>query len=62
MFKIGSARESVAVLMNDEWHSAVIGLGCVSPRILQVKFKFSRVKALWQNISTLNGKIEEKEK
>ena len=34
----------VAVLMNDEWHSAVIDFGCVSSRILWIKFKFSRVK------------------
>ena len=27
-----------------EWYSAVIGFGCVSSRILWVKFKFSRVK------------------
>ena len=38
------AREVVAVLLNDVWHSAVIKFGSVSPRILWIKFKFSRVK------------------
>ena len=33
----------VAVLMNDEWHSAVVDLGCVSSRILCSKFMFPRV-------------------
>ena len=38
------AREGVAVLMlNDVWHSAAIDFGCVSSRILWIKFKFSRV-------------------
>ena len=35
------AREGVAVLLNDVWHSAVIDFGCIGSRI---KFKFSRVK------------------
>ena len=30
--------------MSDVWHSAVVKHGCVSPRILWIKFKFSRVK------------------
>ena len=34
----------MTVLMSNKWHSAVIGFGCVSSRILQVKFKFSMVK------------------
>ena len=38
------AREGVAILLNDAWHSAVIDFGCVSSRILWIKFKFSRVK------------------
>ena len=38
------AREGVAILLNDVWHSAVIDFGCVSSRILWIKFKFSRVK------------------
>ena len=40
------AKEGVAVLMNDEWHSTVIDFGSVSSRTLWVKFKFSRVKVL----------------
>ena len=38
------ARERVAVLFSDVWHSAVVKSGCVSSRILWIKFKFSRVK------------------
>ena len=38
------AREGVAVLLNDVWHSAVVKSGYVSSRILWIKFKFSRVK------------------
>ena len=30
--EIERAREGVVVLMNDEWHSAVIDFGCVSSR------------------------------
>ena len=37
--------ESLAVGMNDVWHSAVIDLGCVSSRILRITFKFLSVKA-----------------
>ena len=38
------ARHGVAILLNDVWHSAVIDFGCVSSRIIWIKFKFSRVK------------------
>ena len=38
------AREGVAVLLNDVWHSAVVNSGYVISRILWFKFKFSRVK------------------
>ena len=38
------ARKGVAVLLNDVWHNAVIDFGCVSSKILWIKFKFSRVK------------------
>ena len=38
------AREGVAVLLNDVWHSAVVKCGYVSSRILWIKFKFSMVK------------------
>ena len=37
-------REGLAILLNDVGHSAVIDFGCVSSRILWIKFKFSRVK------------------
>ena len=38
------AREGVAVLMYDVWHSPVVKYRCVSSRILWIKFRFSRVK------------------
>ena len=38
------AREGMAILLNDLWHSAVIDFGCVSSRIFWIKFKFSRIK------------------
>ena len=38
------AREGVAIVLNDVWHSAVIDFGCVSYRIIGIKFKFSKVK------------------
>ena len=34
------AREGVAILLNNVWHSAVVDFGCVSSRILWIKFKF----------------------
>ena len=37
-------REGVAILLNNVWHSVVIDFGCISSRILWIKFKFSRVK------------------
>ena len=30
------AREGVAILLNDVWHSAVVDFGCVNSRILQI--------------------------
>ena len=38
------AREGVTILLNDVWHSEVIDFGCVSSRILWIKFRFSRIK------------------
>ena len=38
------AREGLAILLNDVWHSAVVKVWCVSSRILWIKFKFSRDK------------------
>ena len=40
--EIERARESVAVLMKEEWYNGVIGFGYVISRILWVKFKFSK--------------------
>ena len=37
-------REGVAILLNDVWHSAVLDFGCVSSRIMWIKFIFPRVK------------------
>ena len=33
------AREGVTILLNDLWHSAVVEFGCVSSRILWIKFQ-----------------------
>ena len=33
-------REGVAILLNNVWHSAVVKSGCVSSKILWIKFKF----------------------
>ena len=38
------AREGVAILLNDVWHSAAADFECVSSRILWTKRKFSRLK------------------
>ena len=38
------AREGVVILLKDVWHSEVVKSGCVSSRILWIKFKFSSVK------------------
>ena len=38
------ARENVAILLNDLWHSAVIDYGFVRSKIIWNKFRFSRVK------------------
>ena len=37
-------RKGVAILLNDVWHSVVVDFGCVSSRILWIKFNFLRVK------------------
>ena len=41
--KMERAREGLAILLNDMWHSAVIDFGCISSRIIWIKFKFSKV-------------------
>ena len=38
------AREGVASLLSDVWHSAVVKHGFVSPRLSWIKFRFSRFK------------------
>ena len=42
--EVERTREGVTILLNDVWHSAVIDFGCVSSRILWIKFRFSMVK------------------
>ena len=41
------AREGVVILLNNVWHSAVVDFGCVSSRILWIKFKFQGLKFVW---------------
>ena len=41
---MGRAREGMAILLYDVWHSAVIDFECVSSRIHWIKIKLSRVK------------------
>ena len=53
----------MAILLNDVWQSVVIDFGCVSSRILWIKFKFSRVKVCVVMGCSLNETIgEEREK
>ena len=57
------AREGVAFLLNDVWHSAVIDFGCVSSRILWNKFTISRVKVcevVWYSPNEESGEEREK--
>ena len=42
--EVERAREGVAILLNDVWHSAVVKSGYVSSRIIWIKFRYSRVK------------------
>ena len=57
------AREGVAILLNDVLHNAVIDFGCVSSRILWIKFKFSRVKVCVVVAYGLSkGDVEEKDR
>ena len=37
-------RKSVATLLNDGWNSVLMDFGCISSRILFIKFRFSRFK------------------
>ena len=38
------AREEMTNWLNDVWHTVVVDFGCVSSRILWIKFNFSRVE------------------
>ena len=40
-------REDVTDLLNNVWYTAVIEFGCVSSRILSIKFTFALVKTLY---------------
>ena len=42
--KMERAREGVAILLSNVWHIVVVKHGCVSSRIIWIKFKFSWVK------------------
>ena len=44
VLEMETALEGMAILLNDEWHSAMEKCGYVSSRILWIKFKFSRFK------------------
>ena len=41
------ARERVAVLLNDVWHSSVVKFGYVNTRILWIKLGFQGLKFVW---------------
>ena len=59
--EIERAREGLAVLMNDEWRNAMIGVRYVSSRIVWVKFKFSRIKVCIVAVYGLKeGKVKER--
>ena len=61
--EIERAMEGVAVLTNDERHSAVIDFGYVSAWDLQVQLKFSMVKICVVVVyGPTEGEVEEKEK
>ena len=52
----------LGVSLNGEWDSAVIGFGCVSSRILWVKFRFSKVKVCVMVSVPPEEEAEKKEK
>ena len=52
----------MAILLNDLWHSAVVNFGCVSSRIIWIKFKFSRVKVCVVMGYGSNGDSEERDR
>ena len=57
------AREGVAILLKDVWHSAVIDFGCVNSRILWIKFKFYRIKVcVVLGYGPSEGDVEERDR
>ena len=47
-------------VLNDVWHSGVIGFGCVTSRITWVKFKFSKVKVCVMVVyDSIEGEIKD---
>ena len=57
------AKEGVAILLNDVWHSAVIDFGCVTSRILCIKFTVSRAKVfVFGGYGPYEGDGEERER
>ena len=42
--EIETAREGVAILFNDVMYSVAIDIGCISSKIMWIKFNLSRVK------------------
>ena len=57
------ASEGVATLLNNVWHSMVIKFGCVSCRIVWIKFTVSTVKAcVVVGYSSNEGNGEERER
>ena len=61
--KMERARKSVAILLSDVWHSAVIDFGCISFKILWIKFKFSRVKVyVVVGYGPSEGNVEERDR
>ena len=59
--EIEMARESVAILMNDECHNIVIDFGCTSFGTLYVKFSKVKVCGVVVHCPTEGG-VEERER
>ena len=56
-------KEGMAILLNDVWHSAMIDFGCVSSRILWIKFRILKVKVcVVVEYGSNEGNAEEKER
>ena len=62
-FPVFKRWKEVAVLLNDGWHSAMVNFGCVSSRILWIKFKFSRINVCGVvGYGPNEGDVEERER